>query len=36
LLISGVIFKAEFKNVGWGSAPDPAGGAYSAPTDALA
>ena len=30
-------FKAKIKiDFGWGSAPDPAGGAYSAPADPLA
>jgi len=30
-------FKAKMHkfNIGWGSAPDPAGGAYSAPPDLL-
>jgi len=27
---------SDFKDFGWGSAPDPAGGAYSAPPDPLA
>jgi len=31
-----LMLKCTKFNIGWGSAPDPAGGAYSAPPDPLA